>query len=194
MRVHAQGLPLAIVLVFDISAGADQLLTRPDIKQLSDLAGQRIGYESGAVGELMLAKILTEAGLSREQLQVIPLPFYQHESAWSQQTIDALITFEPAATKLKNQGARLLYDSRKLPEILVDVLVIRQDRLQQRQKALKHLLKAHFRALKHQLTSPDDSRFRLSTWLKATPADINHFYRYPISFIIIVYWPVTQPY
>ena len=45
---RADGVPLAMVLIFDISAGADMLVARPGIKTLADLKGQRIGYESSS--------------------------------------------------------------------------------------------------------------------------------------------------
>ncbi|MCK5188995.1 MAG: ABC transporter substrate-binding protein, partial [Methylococcales bacterium] len=38
-----KGIPLTIVLVFDISAGADMVLSRAKINSLSELKGKRIG-------------------------------------------------------------------------------------------------------------------------------------------------------
>lgn len=106
LRVRADGVPLSVVLVFDISAGADVLLARPGIESLAGLKGRRIGFEQGAVGTLMLDHALREAGLAAGEVVQVPLPFDRHEAAWREGALDALITFEPVAGRLVGAGAR----------------------------------------------------------------------------------------
>lgn len=54
LQARATGLPLSVVMIFDISAGADMLVAYPGISALADLKGRCIGFEQGSVGELML--------------------------------------------------------------------------------------------------------------------------------------------
>ena len=63
LRARADGIRLTIILVFDISAGADVVLARPNIHTLADLSGKRIGVEKTALGALVLYKLLAAAGL-----------------------------------------------------------------------------------------------------------------------------------
>ena len=61
LAVRASGIALTIVLVFDSSVGADMVMARPSIRALADIAGRRVAVERGAVGEIVLQKLLEAA-------------------------------------------------------------------------------------------------------------------------------------
>lgn len=67
LRAREQGLPLMMVLVFDVSVGADVVMARPEIRTLADLKGRGIGYESSGTGALMLHKLLAVADLDKKR-------------------------------------------------------------------------------------------------------------------------------
>jgi len=170
---RADGVPLAMVLIFDISAGADMLVARPGIKTLADLKGQRIGYESSSVGQLMLAEILREAHLTPEDVKRQHLSVSQHSDAWDRHQVDALITYEPVASQLLAKGAVRLFDSRQIPNTIIDVLALRSDVLDFRHtSAVNHLLQSHFRALDHIKHNPQDAAYRMTRHLKLPVADV----------------------
>ena len=54
LNLKQNGLDLRIVLVMDVSNGADVLMANPSIAKLADLRGKRVGVESSAVGAVML--------------------------------------------------------------------------------------------------------------------------------------------
>ncbi|WP_254517510.1 ABC transporter substrate-binding protein, partial [Salmonella enterica] len=58
-----QGLDLRVILVLDISTGADVVVAAPHVHSLADLKGRRIGFEEGATGALMMNAVLAAAGL-----------------------------------------------------------------------------------------------------------------------------------
>lgn len=169
LRVRADGVPLSVVLVFDISAGADVLLARPGIESLAGLKGRRIGFEQGAVGTLMLDHALREAGLAAGEVVQVPLPFDRHEAAWREGALDALITFEPVAGRLVGAGARALFDSSSLPDTIVDVLAIRTNLLDAGGEAARHLVSAHLRGLVHLAEHPQDAAYRMALRLQLPP-------------------------
>ncbi|MFH2140457.1 MAG: ABC transporter substrate-binding protein [Pseudomonadota bacterium] len=171
LRARANGLPLSVVMVFDVSAGADVMVTRPGIKTLGDLKGKRIAYEQGAVGELMLSAILQAAGLPREAVKGISLPSDKHDEAWDHGTADAFITYEPVARRLISKGAVNLFDSRQIPDTIVDVLAVRSDVLDRSHAAaIRNLISAHFKALGHMRHNPQDASYRMATRM-GLPAD-----------------------
>ena len=173
LKARANGIPLTAVMVFDVSAGADMLVARPGIKQLFDLKGQRIGFEQGAVGSLMLASVLRATGLTREDIKLVPLTIDQHRDAWARNQVDALVTFEPIASQLLAQGANKLFDSRQIPSTIIDVLAIRNDVLDSNHAAaIRHLISAHFRALDHLNRNPQDATYRMATHLGVPVADV----------------------
>jgi len=165
LRLRAADVPLAVALVFNISSGADMVLGREAVRQLADLRGRRIGVEVSALGALMLAKTLTAAKLTPEDVVVVPLALDIQEKAWQAGQIDALVCFEPIAGTLLRQGAHLLFDSRALPNLILDVLAIRPEAAIEYDEALRALIAGHFRALAHLHTHPQDAGYRLAVHL-----------------------------
>ena len=167
LQARASGLPLSVVMIFDISAGADMLVAYPGIKTLADLKGRCIGFEQGSVGELMLVESLRAAGLRKENVTLVMLlSITQQREDWSRDQVDAVITFEPVVTQLLAQGALNLFDSRQIPNTIVDVLAIRSDRLDwSHVRAIRHLLVAHFRVLKHLNRNRENAAYRMALHL-----------------------------
>jgi ABC-type nitrate/sulfonate/bicarbonate transport system substrate-binding protein len=110
------GIDLRIILILDVSNGADVLMARPEITQPADLRGRRIGVENTALGAYVLSRALEQAGLLPTEVQVVSLTVDRHEEAYLTGEVDAVVTFEPVRTKLLDRGARILFDSRRLPD------------------------------------------------------------------------------
>lgn len=177
LRARANGIALNIVLVFDISAGADMLLARPEIQGLADLAGKRIGVEQSALGALMLHKILAAAGLSKSAITPVPVNADGHLNTWRRERLDALITYEPTASRLLAEGARKLYDSRSMPDTIFDVLAIKPEAVARQPEALAALVAGHFRALRHLHRSPQDAAYRMAARMSIPARDVLAAYR-----------------
>lgn len=86
--------------------------------------------------------------------------------------MDAVITYAPTAALLKRAGATSLFDSRRMPDTIFDVLAIRRDRVAGREKALRALLKAHFMALGHLRHSRPDALHRIATRQRISPEEV----------------------
>ena len=163
LRAREEGLALSVVLVFDISAGSDQLVARPEIASLADLRGRCIGFEQGALGELMLTESLRAAGLSRDDVMLMPLAVNRQPEAWDAGEVDACVTYEPIASQLIDRDAQRLFDSRQIPETIVDVLALRTEVLDRTHRdALRALVKAHFSALDYLHRNPQDAAYRMA--------------------------------
>jgi NitT/TauT family transport system substrate-binding protein len=171
LRARVLGLPLVVPMVFDVSVGADGVLARRPI-HLADLAGARIGVEHSAVGALMLAALLERGGLAADQVQLVSLGFHEHAAAWRAGRIDALITFEPALSELEAEGAVRLFDSRALPDTIVDVLAVHPSTLVQHRAALQHLVEATLRAVDDLTLNRIDAAYRIGARLKQPPETV----------------------
>ncbi len=177
LSILQDGFDLGVVAVMDLSRGGDVLLARPGITTLAQLRGRRIGVESSAVGAVLLDAALTAAQLNDDQVEIVPLSVDEHEWAYSQGRIDAVVTFEPVATRLQERGARRLFDSRQIPGRIVDVLVVRRDLLAGREKALTALVRGHFRALAYLNAQPGEAAPILSKRLGLAPEEVMQVYR-----------------
>lgn len=164
LSVRAGGLALTIVLVFDSSVGADVVMAQPSIQALGEIAGRRIAVERGAVGEVVLHKLLEAAGLEEADISVRDLGPDRQLEAWRAGEIDLAITYEPGSSLLGREGARRLFDSRSFPGIIFDVLAVRSDRLSVNRAQVGALLYGHFKALAHLRINREDALRRIAAW------------------------------
>lgn len=162
LRLRAEKLPLSMIAVLDVSAGADVVMAVPAIASLADLKGRRIALEASAVGEIMLIKLLEAANLRRHEVRLLSIAPENQLAAWRQGEIDVAITYEPTASRLAEAGGRAIFDSRRLPETIFDVLVVRTDLARSRRAACEALLQAHFRGIEHLRVNRQDAMHRIA--------------------------------
>lgn len=146
-----------IVLVCDFSNGADVLLAKPEFKSIRDLRGHRIGVEAGALGAYFLARALASEGMTARDVTLLHVPLDEHEDVYLSGKVDAVVTFEPRRTRLLAAGARILFDSSRLPGEILDVLVTRNEVASRRRDALSALVDGWFRALEYLRQHPVES-------------------------------------
>lgn len=138
--LQSSGQPVQILLVADVSAGADVLFANAHIQQLAQLRGQRIGVENSALGAFFLSRILDLAKLPASEISVIDMPVNEHLNALRTGQIDAAINFASASASFAPLGVHPLLDSRALPNEIIDVLVINPQRVSAQQaKRLREL-------------------------------------------------------
>lgn len=162
-RLRGQGIDMIVIAVLNVSAGADVVMVKPEITMLNKLAGRRIAVELSSVSELMLLKTLKQAGLRREDVKLVDLPPVSSQlQAWQAGEIDAAVTYEPTASLLERLGAVRLFDTRQLPDLIFDVLAVRQDRIPGHETSLRALTAAHFQGLKHLRSNRHDALYRIA--------------------------------
>lgn len=166
------GVDVRAILVFDYSAGADVVMSRPGIERLEDLRGKRIGVEETAAGALMLAQLLETARLAPDEVVKVHITADRQLRAYQAGEVDALVSWEPHATQLQAHGARRLFDSRQFPGLIVDVLAARTDALERAPDNFRHLLAGYFQALDHLRTAPDDAFRRMAPRLGMRPDEV----------------------
>lgn len=148
------GLDPQVVLVMDVSNGADVILGQADIKQFKDLNGKRVGVESTALGAYTLSRALAINNMTPADIEIVQLPLNEHEGAFTAGKVDAVTTFEPVKTRLLNTGAKQLFSSAEIPGEIVDVLVVRKSYLDQHPKVVRMLVAQWFNALNYMQTHP----------------------------------------
>jgi len=166
-----------IVLIFNISNGADKLITEPTIDSLADLQGKRIAVEQSGVGKLMLMHILKRAKLDYEDIIIVPSTINQHLEMLTTHQVDAAITFDPIAQRLQQMGYNNLIDSRQFPDEIIDVLVIRDTSLKLHSKAIKQLLKGYWKARDYLDNNYQESLEIMAPRLGITPEELNNSYQ-----------------
>lgn len=167
LQDSAAELDLEIILVTNVSAGADALFARAPLTNIKDLAGQRIGVENTALGAYFLSRVLDQAGLRIDDLQVVSLPVHEQTAAFAAGDVDAVITFASEGPALESKGARRIFDSRRLPGEIVDVLVVDRQRVTREQR--RRLRALWFDALRTWQDNRGETDPRLHARLGLTP-------------------------
>lgn len=169
---------LRVILVMDISSGADALLARPSsISGLSHLKGTRIAVENSAVGAIMLTRALERAKLSTEEVEIISATVDNHYELYMSGRVDAVVTFDPVRTQLVNEGAKTLFDSHEIPGQIVDVLVTRKSFLKNRSDILQTLVNGQFKALNYLHNYPEEAAKKLAPRLGITPTELTESFK-----------------
>lgn len=126
--LQSTGHNIEILLITNISAGADVLYAHSSIRHIHELKGKRIAVEGGTLGAYFLSLILEKAQLSSNDIKVINLPAYMHANELKKGSIDAAINTSAAVMQLNNSDILPLFSSRDLHNEIIDVLVVNRDR------------------------------------------------------------------
>jgi len=171
------GIRLRVVLVMDTSHGADAVVAHAGIESVADLKGRRLGAETTALGAYMVSRMLKLEGLSRADVTLVPLTLNEHEQAFRQGDVDAVVSLEPVVSHLQAAGGHVIFDSRRIPGEVVDVLVIRESAFDGQRSTIHHLLRQWFAALDYLLTKPSDAAERMRGRPGLTAEEILNQYR-----------------
>ena len=165
------GIDVVVILVADISAGADVIVARPGLADVSALAGQRVAVENTALGAYVLARALEMNGVDPSTVEILPMTVDESVSVYQEERADAVVTFDPFRTKLLELGARQVFSSAEIPGEVVDVLVTRRSTLEARGPALQRLVSGWLAAIQLLETSPERAGALIGQRLELTPEE-----------------------
>jgi NitT/TauT family transport system substrate-binding protein len=157
----ADGLQPRIILVVDVSHGADAVVGRASMRTMKDLKGRRVAVENGALGAFVLSRALALHGMQARDVKIVPLESNEQPGAFEKGQVDAAVTFDPYRDQLLRAGARSLFDSTQIPGEIVDLVAVRASVLEQQPKAVRALLAGWLRAIDYLKREPKDAARRM---------------------------------
>lgn len=163
--------PVEIVLVLDISEGADVIMARPELKNIQGLIGARVAVESTAVGAYTLSRALEIHNIDISQIILVNVENSSHKDAYTNNTADAVVTYEPVRTQLLNEGAIEIFNSTEIPGEIVDVLVVHKDFIDSHADELSDISQGWFKALAQMKEQPTRSFTFIASRMKITPEE-----------------------
>ena len=114
-----------LVLVLDESLGGDQVMARPGIGSIAALRGRRVAVTPSTLGPFVLSRALEQQGLSLKDVQLRTLTLDAMPSALARAEVDAAAIFPPFSVQAARQAkATVLFDSRRIPGEVFDVLAV----------------------------------------------------------------------
>jgi NitT/TauT family transport system substrate-binding protein len=114
-----------IVLVQDISNGADGILARNSIKNLTEFKGKKIAVEEDSVSHFFLLKALETVKLKASDFTIVNMPPDAAAAAYQSGQIDIAVTYSPYLTKAQQAqpDGRIIFTSADLPGAIADLYV-----------------------------------------------------------------------
>ena len=155
------GLQPRIILVVDVSHGADVVVGRRGMKTMQDLKGKSVAVESGALGAFVLSRALTLNGMQASDVNVVHLESNEQPKAFEKGAVDGAVTFDPYRAQFLQAGAATLFDSTRIPGEIVDLVAVRATVIDKQPKAIQALLAGWFKATDYMKRDPRDAARRM---------------------------------
>jgi len=150
-----------IVLVVDVSHGADVVVGRRGMRTMRDLKGKSVAVESSALGAFVLSRALALSGMQAGDVNVVHLESNEQTGAFEKGQVDGAVTFDPYRAQFLKSGGRTLFDSTQIPGEIVDLLAVRASVVDKRPNAVRALLSGWFDAIDYLARNPADAARRM---------------------------------
>jgi len=152
------GKPLEIVLVPDFSNGGDVIISRKEIKNISELKGMTIGCEVSSLGIYMLQRALATSDLSLSDVNIINVEQRNGEDLIKNSQIDAFVSYPPSSVEiLKDNKFHKIFSSAEIPKEVIDTISISKEALAQNPNFVPKLHKVWQMALDYYKNFPEDA-------------------------------------
>jgi NitT/TauT family transport system substrate-binding protein len=174
LRFVASGLPLKAVLLEDVSLKADAILAGPGINSIKDLKGKKVAYEEGTTSDILLAYALAQNGMSKSDIQPVPIPAADAGTAFLAGRVPVAVTYEPYLTTAlqKDKSAKLLYTAGKNPGLIGDVFAVSDDTIKNKPGQVAALIKSWGEAVDYYNTHKTDGQAIITKAVGSKPGDL----------------------
>lgn len=176
VSLSESNIPVEIILVLDISEGADVIMAKPKLKNMQGLIGARVAVESTAVGAYTLSRALEVHNIDISKITLVNVENSSHKDAYDKDLADAVVTYEPVRTQLLNNGAVEIFNSKEIPGEIIDVLVVHKDIIESHDDELFDITQGWFKALKQMKDEPVDSYKFIASRMKVTNREAKESY------------------
>ncbi|MGK0722413.1 aliphatic sulfonate ABC transporter substrate-binding protein [Leucobacter sp. W1478] len=169
-----EGLDVSIVMLLDSATTADAILAGEGIDSTDDLAGKRVAFEEGATSEILLAEALAGAGLDFSDITVVPTGADTVAPMLLAGQVDAGVTYEPYVSEALAAGdaIQIIESAEDHPGLISDVLVVRNEVLQQRPNEVREVLAAWDDAVSFSADNVEEGRTIIATGVGSKPDEL----------------------
>lgn len=147
--IASKGKDFRIVLVEDVSVGADGILARNSVASLQAFKGERVVVEKGAVSHFFLLQVLKQAGISEKDIAIVNTPPDAAAAAYQAGKAEIAVSYAPFLQKANSaqKDGRIIFDSSKMPTAVTDLYIFDTKFIQNSPQAVQAFVNGIFQGL-----------------------------------------------
>ena len=146
------------VLQMDTSLGDDAVLTDLSVNSLKDLSGKNISVEVGTAEHLLLLQALKKAEIPQNAVQIVNQASDAAITALIAGKTQVAVSYAPFIGQAVRRGkGRIVFSSKDVPGLIADLLVVRQEAIDQRPDAIQKLVNVWYQSLDYQRKNPQEA-------------------------------------
>jgi NitT/TauT family transport system substrate-binding protein len=156
---NAEGIPMQVVGLTDISDGGDGIIVAPGIDSIQGLKGKRVAFPEGQPSHLFLLYHLDKAGMSASDVK----PVYTDDAGkageiFAAGQVDAAVTWEPWLSRVtESKKGRVLVNSKGVQDILIGVLAANRNNVASNSDKLRRFMRGWYRGLEYAKAHREES-------------------------------------
>jgi NitT/TauT family transport system substrate-binding protein len=130
------GVDSTALIIGDFSNGNDGIVIKNG-KKVADLKGRQVKLVELSVSHYLLARALSMNGMQEKDLKLINTSDADIAAVFAADKNGAVVTWNPPLMQTRNEkGAKMVFDSSKIPGEIIDMMVVRSDAPDKLKKAL----------------------------------------------------------
>ncbi len=181
-KLAEQGMAAKAFIQEDWSRGGDGIAALKTIKSIEDLKGKKVATTKFTPSHWLLLYLLSQSGLSTEERNQVEANLVftseapQAAAAFKAGRVDAAVTWEPdlsGAVAARGNDAHVLVSTTAATNVIADILVARQDIIDQAPKSLQDFVAGWFDAISVMKEDPQGTNQIVASALKLTPDDVS---------------------
>ena len=166
------GTPLDVVLITNISNGADGIVAAPGIDNVRDLRGRVVACKMHAINRLILAEALEHHGMSIDDISVVDLCNTAATERVVAGEVEAAILWDPSLSAVAEQiGGGVIHRTSDLDSLVIDSLFTRSDFASSNADEVRRVREAWFDLIAAIESDPDAVFAVCSEVLRQQPED-----------------------
>ncbi|WP_024872262.1 putative urea ABC transporter substrate-binding protein [Tolumonas lignilytica] len=168
----AGGVDSTALIVGDYSNGNDGIVLKGK-SSLKDIKGQPVNLVQLSVSHYLLARALETQGMSEKDVKVVNTSDADIVSAYTTKDVTAAVTWNPLLSEiLKQPDSHLVFDSSKIPGEIIDLMVVKTDKLKAHPELGKALTGAWYEIMSEMSGSDAKAKEARTAMAKASGTDL----------------------
>ena len=168
----AGGVDSTAMIIGDYSNGNDGIVLKGK-SSLKDIKGQSVNLVELSVSHYLLARALETAGMTEKDVKTVNTSDADIVSAYTTKDVTAAVTWNPLLSEITKQpDSHLVFDSSKIPGEILDLMVVKTDKLKAHPELGKALAGAWYEVMKTMYGNDAKAKEARTSMAKASGTDL----------------------